>query len=52
MKTRSKSPWHYLFYSDFEGSVGDEKVRDALNELGTIAKDVKVLGSYKEDFIG
>ena len=47
-----KSPWHYLFYSDFEGSVGDEKVRDALNELGTIAKDVKVLGSYKEDFIG
>lgn len=46
-----KSPWHYLFYLDFEGSGSDEKVRDALNELGTITKDVKVLGSYKEDFI-
>jgi len=46
-----KSPWHYLFYLDFEGSDKEAKVREAIDELKKITKDVKILGSYKEDFI-
>jgi prephenate dehydratase len=46
-----KSPWHYLFYLDFEGSGEDARVQDAIRELKEITKDVRVLGSYREDRI-
>lgn len=42
-----KSPWSYYFYLDFEGKYDDEKVKCAIDNLKEIAKDVKVLGSYK-----
>jgi prephenate dehydratase len=46
-----KSPWHYLFYLDFEGSIEDPDVQHAIDDLRRIAKEVKVLGSYREDSI-
>lgn len=41
-----KSPWHYLFYLDFEGHTEDEKVEKALALLLKRAHFVKILGSY------
>ncbi len=38
--------WEYLFFIDFIGSWGDEKVRSAIAELSHIAVSVKHLGSY------
>ena len=40
------SPWEYLFYVDFIGSVHDETVQRALNHLGEYAVMLRVLGSY------
>ena len=40
------SPWEYLFYIDFIGSVHDETVRRALDHLGEYAVMLRVLGSY------
>lgn len=42
-----KSPWKYYFYLDFEGKYDDEKVKNAINNLKEMAKDVKILGSYQ-----
>ncbi|HTH58541.1 MAG TPA: prephenate dehydratase [Paraburkholderia sp.] len=38
--------WEYNFYIDFEGHRDDERVAAALNELGSKAAFVKILGSY------
>ncbi|MEM0381581.1 MAG: prephenate dehydratase [Nitrososphaerota archaeon] len=43
--TRAR-PWQYNFYVDFEGHIGDDRVRDALSELATRSILLKVLGSY------
>ena len=40
-------PGQYLFYLDVEGSTADEPVQRALDHLGEIAADLKVLGSYR-----
>lgn len=40
------SPFEYLFYLDFRGSLRDDPVVKALNHLEEIAAYVKVLGSY------
>jgi prephenate dehydratase len=40
------SPFEYLFYLDFRGSIGDDPVMRALNHLEEIAAYVKILGSY------
>ena len=40
------SPWEYLFYIDFIGSVHDETVQRALDHLGEYAVMLRVLGSY------
>ena len=40
-------PGQYLFYLDVEGSTADEPVQRALDHLGEIAADLKVLGSYQ-----
>jgi prephenate dehydratase len=39
-------PWEYLFYIDFIGAMGDEKVKRALDHLGEYALMLRVLGSY------
>ena len=38
--------WQYAFFVDVEGHVEDEAMRRALDELGEVAHDVRVLGSY------
>ncbi len=40
------SPWQYLFYLDFAGSVKDSVSRYALQHLKEISTHLKVLGSY------
>lgn len=40
------TPWEYLFYIDFKGSVADEKVKHALENLSEYALSLRVLGSY------
>ena len=42
------SPGNYLFYLDFEGSVADVPVQRALDHLGEITAQMKVLGSYPQ----
>jgi prephenate dehydratase len=39
-------PWEYLFYLDILGSVGEEKVNQALHHLEEVSTFVRVLGSY------
>lgn len=40
------SPWRYLFYLDFEGSMRQQTCRNAIRHLGEITTFLKVLGSY------
>jgi prephenate dehydratase len=40
------SPWQYLFYLDFEGSMQEEACRNAIGHLREITTFLKVLGSY------
>jgi len=41
--------WEYLFFVDIEGHREDANVAAALEEVGTIAGYIKVLGSYPRD---
>ncbi len=43
------TPWDYLFYLDFVGSVTDEVSRRALDHLSEYATTLRVLGSYQRD---
>lgn len=38
--------WSYVFFIDFEGHVDDVLVKEALGELDTRVRDLKLLGSY------
>ena len=38
--------WEYLFFVDIEGHREDPNVAAALEEVGSIAGYIKVLGSY------
>ncbi|HEY2974283.1 MAG TPA: prephenate dehydratase [Pyrinomonadaceae bacterium] len=40
-------PWEYHFYLDLQASTNDEKVIEALTELGERAAEVRVLGCYR-----
>jgi prephenate dehydratase len=40
------SPFEYWFYVDFAGGVGDTPVDQALEQLGAMASELKLLGSY------
>jgi prephenate dehydratase len=39
-------PWEYLFYIDIAGSLADQPVRHALDNLGEYAVTLRLLGSY------
>jgi prephenate dehydratase len=39
-------PWKYFFYLDFEGSIAEEPIGNAIDQLGEITTYLKVLGSY------
>jgi prephenate dehydratase len=39
-------PWEYIFYLDFEGSMAEERCKNALNHLREYATFLRVLGSY------
>lgn len=41
-----KKAWQYHFYLDFNGSVKDEKVKNALRHLTEVTNFIKILGSY------
>jgi len=43
--------WTYNFYLDFEGNQYEEECRDALKELQSKTKFVKILGSYPNAMI-
>ncbi len=40
------SPFEYLFYIDFEGSITEDRVKTALEELRQALSFLKILGSY------
>ena len=40
------SPFEYLFYIDFEGSITEDRVKAALGELRRATSFLKILGSY------
>ena len=40
------SPFEYWFYVDFAGGAGDTPVDQALEQLGAMASELKLLGSY------
>ncbi len=42
-----REPWNYSFFVEFEGSLWEGYVRDALEELENESIWVKVLGTYK-----
>ncbi len=39
-------PWEYFFYIDLAGSTSEERVQNALRNLGEFATFLRVLGSY------
>lgn len=41
-------PWEYLFFVDFEGNLGDERCRSAMEEARKRTRFLRVLGSYSE----
>ena len=48
IETRPERPnkWAYVFFIDMNGHINDDNVKAAIDEIATIAKDVRVLGSY------
>ncbi len=46
------NPFEEMFYLDFEGNVNDDKIKEALDELGRYTRFFKILGCYPlNDFI-
>jgi len=41
-----KEAWDYIFFTDIEGHISDEKVKKALEELEKSSPFFKILGSY------
>ena len=48
IETRPERPnkWAYVFFIDMTGHIQDENVKNAIDDIAKIAKDVRVLGSY------
>jgi prephenate dehydratase len=47
-----KTPWHYLFYLDFEGDAVDPKVAEAIQAAKGHTEFLRVLGSYPTKTLG
>lgn len=45
-RPRPGRPWEYMFYVDLEGSLADENVQQALEQLRSMTEFIKILGSY------
>ena len=45
LPSRAK-PWEYIFFTEMEGHIADERVIKALEQLEGLCRDVNVLGSY------
>jgi len=45
-RPRPQTPWEYIFYIDFEGSLVEPRVKDALQRLAAHTSFLKALGSY------
>jgi len=39
-------PWEYLFYVDLSGGLGEDKVAEAVEELGRVCEYIEILGCY------
>lgn len=46
-----REPWNYSFFVEFEGSLWEDYINEALNDLKNEAIWVKVLGTYKRTSI-
>ena len=48
IETRPERPnkWAYVFFIDMTGDIADDNVKNAIDDIAKIAKDVRVLGSY------
>jgi len=42
-----KEMWHYLFFVDFEGSVSEKRVGEAIDAISSRCSYFKLLGSYQ-----
>ncbi|WFF39629.1 prephenate dehydratase [Moraxella nasibovis] len=53
IETRPERPnkWAYVFFIDMNGHIDDENVKNAIDDIIKIAKDVRVLGSYPQAVI-
>jgi chorismate mutase/prephenate dehydratase len=45
-RPRPRNPWEYLFYVDFEGSLADPNVSEAIRAMAARASFLRVFGSY------
>jgi prephenate dehydratase len=45
-RPKPDTPFEYVFYVDFEGSVDRETTQAALRDLASVTTFLKVLGSY------
>ncbi|MBN2220338.1 MAG: prephenate dehydratase, partial [Kosmotogaceae bacterium] len=41
--------WHYLFFVDFERSVSEKRVAEAIDAISSRCSYFKLLGSYRSD---
>ncbi|MBS9779993.1 MAG: prephenate dehydratase [Moraxellaceae bacterium] len=48
IETRPERPnkWAYVFFIDMEGHIEDEHVKNAIEDIKKIAKELRILGSY------
>lgn len=53
IETRPERPnkWAYVFFIDMTGHIADDNVKNAIEDIAKIAKDVRVLGSYPKAVI-
>ncbi len=45
-RPRKGTPWQYQFHLDMDGNVDEERMRRALDDLRSLAKEVRILGCY------
>jgi chorismate mutase/prephenate dehydratase len=43
-----KNPWEYVFFIDFQGSLEDANVKEAMEQIKSYTREIIILGSYPE----